>query len=275
MSKHRSTLTFAAAGAALLCTTATTAPAFAQDANQWQFRASAYGYFPDVSSSATLPTGAGADIDLEAGDLIEHTDSAFMGTFEAQRGRWGAFVDAMYFNIGNSVNASDQISVGGGMPLPPGVTVDGTFDLKMWVLTLAANYRVLQSSNATLDVFGGARMLDVDTSFQYAFNTDFGPFSGPLRQGATSASMQNWDAIVGAKGRYAFGRNNRWYVQYYADIGAGDSDLTWQVFGGVGRAIGPVDVTVGYRHLAYEFASDSSVEDLTFDGPVVGVSYNF
>ena len=276
MSKHRSLFPLAI-GTALLCTTAFTSPAFAQDAssNDWQFRASAYGYFPDVSSTASLPTGASANIDLEADDLIEHTDSAFMGMFEAQHGRFGAFVDAMYFNIGNSVNDSNSISIGGGTPLPPGVTVDGNFDLKMWVLTLAGNYRVFESSNATVDLFGGARMLDIDTSFRYAFNTDIGPFSGPLRQGSASGSMQNWDVIVGSKGRYAFGTNNRWYVQYYADVGAGDSDLTWQVFGGVGRSFGPVDVTLGYRHLAYEFGNDSPIEDLSFDGPVIGASYNF
>src|SRR5262249_50871334 len=89
---------------ALLCSTMFTAPAAAQDtSDQWQFRASAYGYFPDVSAGAALPAGS-SSIDVESGDLIEHTQGGFMGVFEAQRGRFGAFADLMYINIGNSVN---------------------------------------------------------------------------------------------------------------------------------------------------------------------------
>ncbi|HWA01609.1 MAG TPA: hypothetical protein VG841_14975 [Caulobacterales bacterium] len=263
-----------AALGALLCSTFLSGAAHAEEASgDWRFRGSLYGYFPDLSSTASLPTGA-SDIDVEAGDLIDHTDAAFMGLFEVQHGRFGVFADYLYYRIGNSVTDATQVSVGGGMPLPPGVTVDGELQVKMWVFTLAGTYRAFESDSTAIDVFAGARVLQLDTNFDYAFNTDFGPFSGPARTGSTGASSDNVDAIIGAKGRTNFGADRQWFVTYYGDVGAGDSDLTWQAFAGAGRSFGNVDVTVGYRHLDYDF-SDSRIQDISFDGPVVGASVNW
>ena len=33
-----------------------------------------------------------------------------------------------------------------------------------------------------------------------------------------------------------FGPNREWFVPYYADIGTGQSDFTWQAIGGIGYA---------------------------------------
>jgi len=149
LNKSKTLSQLALGASALLCSTMFTAPAAAQDtSDQWQFRASAYGYFPDVSTSAALPAGS-TSLDVEAGDLIEHTRAGFMGVFEVQRGRFGAFADLMYINISDSVNDSTQVSVGGGTPLPPGVTVDGDLDIKLTAFTLAGVYRAYSTPAAT------------------------------------------------------------------------------------------------------------------------------
>jgi hypothetical protein len=36
------------------------------------------------------------------------------------------------------------------------------------------------------------------------------------------------------KGRFAL--DEHWFVPYYADLGTGESDLTWQIAGGIGCA---------------------------------------
>lgn len=246
----------------------------AQEADdQWDFRASVYGYFPDIEGAARFP-GAD-DISIDAEDLIDHTDNVFMGAFEAQRGRLGAFVDVIYLNLGNSVHDTTQVSIGGGTPLPPGVTMDGALNIDAWVWTMAGVYRVYSSDNATVDLFGGARLLNADADLDYAFNVDFGPFSGPAREGSLSVQGENWDAIVGVKGRNTFGAERQWFVTYYADAGAGDSDLTWQAMVGAGRSFGRFDITAGWRHLEYEFGDDANIENFVFDGPMVGASVNF
>jgi len=45
-------------------------------------------------------------------------------------------------------------------------------------------------------------------------------------------SGSNWDAIVGARG--AVDLTEKWHLFGYLDIGAGDSDLTWQAMAGIG-----------------------------------------
>lgn len=63
--------------------------------------------------------------------------------------------------------------------------------------------------------------------------------------------------MIGVKGRFDFGDKREWYVPYYADVGTGQSDLTLQVFGGIGYrfnawgsvlALPPLQVQVEFTH---------------------------
>src|SRR5512139_3554719 len=72
----------------------TALPAAAQSApprqDEWAFRATVYGWFPGLTGTTEFPSGAGGpSIDVNADTLIESLKMAFMGTFEAQYGRWG------------------------------------------------------------------------------------------------------------------------------------------------------------------------------------------
>ena len=248
--------------------------ASAQEGDEaWRFRASVYGYVPDFSGELVFP--APADIEIDAADLIENTDAMFMGAFEAQHGRIGVFTDFIYLDLGKSVSDTAQLSIGGGTPLPPGVTADLALDIQMQIWTFAGSYRVIETSATSLDAFAGVRMLNADAELAYAFSADFGPFTGTARQGSRTASLENWDAILGVKGRSSFGAEREWFAHYYADVGVGDSDLTWQAYLGAGRSFGRYDISLGWRRLEYQFASDSRISDLAFDGPVVGASVNW
>jgi len=41
-----------------------------------------------------------------------------------------------------------------------------------------------------------------------------------------------WDVVIGVRGHANL--NRQWYLPYQLDIGAGQSDLTWQAAGGIG-----------------------------------------
>jgi hypothetical protein len=75
----------------LLATIAATAPvaqAQTQSPDDWQFRATVYGWFPGLSGTTEFPSGAGGpSIDVNAKDLVEKLKMAFMGAFEVQHGR--------------------------------------------------------------------------------------------------------------------------------------------------------------------------------------------
>lgn len=77
------------------------------------------------------------------------------------------------------------------------------------------------------------------------------------------------------RGRARFGSDLRWFVPYYADIGTGNSDLTWQAIIGLGYSFGWGDVVAVWRYLDYDFESGKPMQSLTFNGVAVGVSFRF
>jgi len=120
----------------------------------------------------------------------------------------------------------------------------------------------------------GTRMLDTDQTLSWSLA---GPGSVPglARSGMVETSVTNWDAIVGVAGRLRFGDGQRWFVPYYADIGTGNSKLTWQALAGLGYSFGWGEVMAAWRYLDYEFKSGEPLQSLTFNGVAVGVSFRF
>lgn len=249
-------------------------PAGAQTDEGWRFRGAIYGYFPGLEGSATLPTGAGASVDVDAGRLIDHLKAAFMGTIEAQRGRLGAFTDLMIYDVGGSRTGSGTLAIS-GLPLPPGVEARATLDVRATAWTLAASWRALDDDATTLDAFAGARMLDVRTQLGYELGADVGPFAGPARQGDSQTTARRWDAIGGVRGRARFGADRRAFASFYFDGGAGESKRTWQALAGLGYALGDAELLVGWRTLDYEMKAGAAVQDLTFSGPIAGFAYRW
>lgn len=277
MKRANTTTTLAALSAtALVGSSLYAATAAAQTpSDDWDFRATLYLFYSSIGGEVALPTGGGAEIDLSQDDLMDHLKLTGMAAFEVQKGRWGGFADAIYLDIGESKSDTQMLAIGGGTPLPPGVTADVSLDTKAWVVTLAGNYRALSSDSMTLDFIAGARLLDIDTTLDYAFNVDFGPFAGPARQGSAKTTLSNWDAIVGVKGQLNFGADRAWFARYYADVGTGDSDLTWQGIAGVGYSFGKSEAVLAWRYIDYEFASDDKVQNLEFNGPALGFTFRW
>jgi hypothetical protein len=234
-------------------------------AENWQFRATLYGYFPSIEGTTRFATPA-SDIDIVADDLIENTEFAAMGSFEVQKGRFGGFTDVIYMDVGDSID--DATSLGqGSIPLPPGVTADASLDVRAWAWTIAGSYRVVSTDRTTLDLFAGTRLLDAEADLALALS------AGP--QVAGQASRDNWDGIVGVKGRLLFGDEGRWFVPYYLDIGTGDSDVTSQLATGLGYSFGRAEVFGAWRYLEYELGADAGMKDLEFSGPAIGLSWRF
>lgn len=163
----------------------------------------------------------------------------------------------------------------GGHDIPASVSANLDLGIKAVVWTLAGEYLAVSDPSTTLYVLGGARLLDVRTTLSYGLSGDVGPIVGPGRNGSSDVNESYWDAIVGVKGRFAFGDRRQWFVPYYADVGTGESDLTWQVFGGLGYQFSWGSIIAGWRYLDYEFKSSSNVQSLDTSGPMVGVVFSW
>lgn len=248
--------------------------ALAQTADQWRFDAVIYGYFPDIGGqSAFPPRQGGTSIDVDSSKIIDALKFAFMGTFEARKGRWGFLTDILYMDLGGSKSQTRDITIG-HVTLPDGITANANLDIKGTVWEIAGTYRLAAERGTTLDLVAGARMLEYKQTLGWEFSADLGP-NQPSRTGSSDLKATNWDGIVGVKGRLAFGANGEWFVPYYADIGTGESDLTWQAIAGLGYAFRWGDLFAGWRYLDYDLKSGSKIEDATFNGPLVGVAFHW
>jgi len=68
----------------------------------------------------------------------------------------------------------------------------------------------------------------------------------------------------------------KWRISFKADIGAGDSDLDWNVFGGIGYMINPhFGLTAGYRILGVDYSREGFVYDLRQSGLLLGFNFAY
>ncbi len=256
--------------------TAAALPARAQSpapADEWALRATVYGWFPAIGGTTKFPVSTGgASLNVDAEDVLDSLKMAFMGTLEFQRGHWGGLVDWVYADLGADKAGTRNFSIN-GQPLAAGISANLGLDIKSNILTLAGTYSLIESPESSLAILFGARMLDMEQTLNWAF-TGTGPL-GIARAGTTQVSETNWDGIIGVRGRLRFGDERRWFVPYEADIGTGDSKLTWQAVVGLGYSFSWGDLGMAYRYLDYDFDEGKPVESLTFSGVAIGVSFRF
>jgi len=243
-----------------------------QPAEKWQTSASLYGFFASISGDTTFPSN-GSSIDLSSDTVLDSLKMAFFGSLEMHNGRWGVLNDLMYMDLGASKSGVRDFSLGG---VPASASANFDYDLKGLIWTVAGEYRLATGNPAyTIDLLAGARYFKIEQTLGYAIGGTVGDFPLAGRSGTAKVDASVWDAIIGAKGRYAFGDRRQWYVPYYLDVGTGQSDLTWQAAGGLGYAFSWGEVTGMWRYLDYDFKSGKAVQSMTFNGPILGATFRW
>ena len=250
---HRLT---AALAVVFYCLVATASPARAEagtDQDRWEFSGSAYLWAAGVKGT----DAAGDDIDVSFSDVLEDLDGGLMGILAAHKGSWTLLADVLYLSIHQETSSTANI-----IGIPAKLDVD--VKLKGFVSTFGVAYRVIDDDMTSIDLLVGARYFKLDLDF----DADVG--ASKIKY---SDSEDALDGIIGAQAKIAL--SERWYLSGYADVGAGDSKLTWQVWPGVGYRFENVDAVAGYRHLKWETDDGDTIDDLSFSGPTVGVKFRF
>ena len=246
------------------------AAALAQEiSDKWQFAGTLYVWLPDIAVDSTFPEGSGSSIEVS---LLDYLKMAGLGSFNVQKEHWGGFTDLIYLDLGTSRSRGRDITVG-GQPLPANVTAATESDFKTTFWLLGGSYRVAASPAASVDVLAGARLAHFKLTLDWQLTGSFGAISP--RNGGGDASFDQWDAIVGVKGRYAFGADRQWVVPFYIDLGTGDSEFTWQAMLGLSYAFGWGDVNFAWRYLDYDLKSGSPILNANFNGPAFGVTFRW
>jgi hypothetical protein len=248
-----------------LALSGTAAPAMARDAaapassiqpaaSDWEFIAEVYGWMPSLNPELT----SGQDLEIDFGDILDTLQFTFMGAFKAKKDRWGLFADVVYLDIAQTKRGT--ISVG-----PEEVADRVSVEMKSWIITLGASYEFARTRNSMFEVVGGARCLSIETIIDANI--------GPIARGIDETDTV-WDGFVGVAGRTEL--NNKWALTYYADIGGGGSDLTWQAHASVDYSLNDtIDLTAGYRHLDWQFDDFGPLDRLFVTGPYVGAKFRF
>jgi hypothetical protein len=269
-----------AALTALLIGLAGASSAMAQDltTGDWKYHAQIYGWFPSISGTTNLPPPAGESTgNIDFSNYMDALQFAFMGGLDVRKGRLGAFTDFIYLNFDADKSATRDLMLtgpGGRLELPVGATADVGIGLRGWTWTLAGTYTAVEKPGYEMLVLGGLRYLKVDTTLSWNLNGNIGSLPPVVINGAVTSKPDWWDAIVGVRGRAQLGQGH-WFVPYYADVGTGQSDLTWQVVGGLGYAFSWGEVVGAYRRMDYKFDSSSALRDLSFSGPALSLGFRW
>lgn len=243
-------------------------------ATEWQFRITPYLWLPDISGTLTYTNVAGSGNSISAqvdpSSYLESLDFAGMFTAEARKGNWFLFTDYIYLHLSSHESAAQSITGPGGFVQVP-VNVSGSQSVISNVWTLAGGANLLHEPAVSLDLFGGARLLNMSANLSWDFA---GPTGSVPIAGNASQTFNEWDAIVGLKGEVRFGESH-WFMPYYADVGGATSNFTWQALLGVGYRFGWGDVVLVVRSLSYNFDSKDNQLDMRLTGPALGASFKF
>ncbi len=250
------------------------AAARAETSDDWQFNATIYGWLPSINMDLSFPTGGDSGTEITGSDILNALNFTFMGAFGAQKGKWGLWTDVIYLDLGSSTKQTRDLTVG-GEPLPTSITGKADLTITGWLWTTVGTYRVVDHPTYQMDVLAGARMLELGTDLKWSLAGDLG--DPPLidASGKSNVSQTNWDGIVGVRGRAEFGDDHKWFVPYYLDIGAGDSDFTWQAIVGAGYSFEWGDVLAVWRYLDYDLSNSAPIQNVDMSGPAIGVTFHF
>lgn len=265
-------------------------PVFAKEAgSDWRYRLTPYLWLPTIDGSLkySLPPGSGGSPELSVGptDWLDLLNAGLLLSGSASRGRLSIYSDLVYLSLtskndGRVLTVDDTVTVPGTripIPISADFNLNTRTGLDGLVWSVAAGYELASTETSSLSGFVGARYFGVDASSSWDLTADISvPGVGVVlpAQGSIGEDVDLWDALIGVRGQFKLGEG-RWATLYHLDVGAGDSDLTWNAMVGVYYAYGWGDLVFAYRHLAYDQSSNKFLQDFSFGGPGFGATFKF
>ena len=237
------------------------APVVTEESSAWEQRLVIYGWLPTFDGQLTfdIPDELGGGEGESDGSLIDSLDATFMAAYEVRKDKWSFLADMIYLQMSGGETIVDRNRV----------QFDVDEEFTAWIVSGYAGYNLIDNGSTTLDIIGGVRYFSFD--LEGTLTLDVGRFDS--KSATINPSFEVYDAVVGVKGKYDI--NENWYIPYLFDIGAGDTDLTWNAEASIGYRFGWGDVMATYRYLHYEKDDLRLVEDFDLYGPKVGVVFHF
>ena len=216
---------------------------------QWQFEATPYLFASGIDGEVKvgrLPTGG---VEVSFSDLAKMLDYGFMMALEGRNGDVGFIVDGVYMKVGDSAGT------------PGAVFGEVQADMTQQVYSAAGTWRV-----GGVDLLAGLRYMRI--------KADLVITSGVASGRRANTTRNVTDGFVGA--RFQAPLAERWMLVGYGDVGAGGSDLSYQLVAGVNYAASKdLSWKAGYRYLSVDYSKDAFVYDVGYAGPYLAVGLRF
>ncbi len=251
----------------------------------WSFTITPYAWLPTLFATLNHPTPGGGTAQTTTsagiGDYISDINFALMLAGQARYDRFSLLTDLIYMNASLTSSSTHLVSVDPGtgkilIPRSQETSIGSRLATTVW--TLAGGYAAASGDWGNVDVIAGMRLLAIGDTTNYGLATDIQAPDGSIalaRNGSLSIGRAYVEGIGGVTGRINI-PNSSFYVPFYFDVGGGGVPLTWQAFAGVGyRAASWVDLSVGYRYLAFENGGRSAVQRLAMGGAILTASFHF
>lgn len=268
-----------------------------QPVNPWTFSFTPYGWFTGINGNVTA-RGHTVDVDESFIEIAEHANmfAALMGYFEARKGRWGFFTDAVWADLGfpghlnYDINRSASGNPFARLPdfkatIKGNLKINGNaqLDYQEAIVQSGVFYEVAKwgdaSSYTALDVMGSARYWsqDVDLSLKVSgtltadVQADFRrvgldfkrKVKGSRAVAVASAGDLEWvDPVVGGRVRHMFASGSEFNLE--GDVGGfgAGSDFSWQAVATYGFDVNVFNTTmrsvVGYRALSVDYSQNGA-----------------
>jgi hypothetical protein len=261
--------------------------------SQWQFSFTPYGWMININGTAAA-RGHTVDINDNFFEIVEKSDSimALMGYFEARKGRFGFFTDAVWADLGfpGHLNYDVNRSVSGNpfARLPDfkatikgslNINANAQLDYQSTIIQSGIFYQVAKwgdaASYTALDVMGSARYwnqdvdlsLSVEGTLTAAIQADFKRVGLRLRRElsrsrtievAHGGDLEWVDPVVGTRLRHQFASGSEFNLE--GDVGGfgAGSEFSWQAVATYGFDVNAFGTTmrsvVGYRALSVDYS---------------------
>jgi hypothetical protein len=233
--------------------------------SSWRFEITGYGWGADLSGEAGVGPFPSSPFFINFLKLLEHFQGGLMTAFVARNDTFIAGLDVLLSRIGGGTNFRDPTSALFGD--------HATLTLTQAIVTAFGGVRI-PVGPPNLELYGtiGARYFYMRTALDLSFPvTGFSPHF---------ALTKNWaDPVAGLVAHYAI--NDKWFVNFLADMGGLDNSATGQVLGSVGyNWTSSISTTLGYRALyTYERQISGPLRDFRYQGwmygPFAGFKYSF
>jgi len=232
----------------------------------WHYEITGYGWGTDLAGQAGVGPFPTSPFFINFLKILQHFQGGLMTSFVARNDTFIAGVDVILSRIGGGSNFRDPTSALFGD--------HGNLTLTQGIFTAFGGLRI-PVGPANLQLYGtaGVRYFYSRTALDLSF-----PVSGFPSAGL--AITKNWaDPVAGLAAHYAI--NDKYFINFLADMGGLSNSATGQVLGSVGYNWTPsFSTTVGYRVL-YTYFRDISgpLHDYRYQswmyGPFAGAKYSF